>query len=214
MEYWDAYDENMNLIEGMTLTRGETVPDGVFHLVCDIFLEHEDGTILIMQRDPSKEYGSLWEATAGGSALKGESPLECAQRELYEETGIRGRDLGLTASTPSSQPSLTVIKLPSGCRKTKRSLSAGSQRKSSRSLRMQDSSLSAHAAASAKYFMNESAMYHMTFFLYSSSVSNCNASSLFPVSVSKMFFSAARIALYLTLLSNRFTRKSASTRIR
>ena len=92
MEYWDAYDENMNLIEGMTLTRGETVPDGVFHLVCDIFLEHEDGTILIMQRDPAKEYGGLWEATAGGSALKGESPLECAQRELYEETGIRGRD--------------------------------------------------------------------------------------------------------------------------
>ena len=56
------------------------------------YSEHEDGTILIMQRDPAKEYGGLWEATAGGSALKGESPLECAQRELYEETGIRGRD--------------------------------------------------------------------------------------------------------------------------
>jgi 8-oxo-dGTP pyrophosphatase MutT (NUDIX family) len=30
----------------------------------------------------------MWEATAGGSALQGESPLECAKRELREETGI------------------------------------------------------------------------------------------------------------------------------
>jgi 8-oxo-dGTP pyrophosphatase MutT (NUDIX family) len=91
MEYWDAYDEHMNLIEGMTLTRGEPLGDGVFHLVCDIFLEHEDGTVLIMQRDPRIEYGGMWEATAGGSALRGETPLQCAQRELYEETGVRAK---------------------------------------------------------------------------------------------------------------------------
>lgn len=30
----------------------------------------------------------MWEATAGGSALQGESPLECVKRELREETGI------------------------------------------------------------------------------------------------------------------------------
>lgn len=30
----------------------------------------------------------MQEATAGGSALQGENPLECAKRELREETGI------------------------------------------------------------------------------------------------------------------------------
>ena len=35
----------------------------------------------------------IWEATAGGSALAGETPLECALRELREETGIVSADL-------------------------------------------------------------------------------------------------------------------------
>ena len=35
----------------------------------------------------------MWEATAGGSALQNESPLDCAIRELQEETGIRTDNL-------------------------------------------------------------------------------------------------------------------------
>ena len=100
MELWDAYDKNLTLIKGVTLTRGEKIDDGVFHLVCDIIVRHTDGDYLIMQRDARKHYGGMWEATAGGSALAGESPLQCAARELYEETGIRsdaltevGRDI-------------------------------------------------------------------------------------------------------------------------
>ena len=46
-----------------------------------------------MQRDFDKHHGGLWELTAGGSALSGESPLECATRELKEETGIVSSDL-------------------------------------------------------------------------------------------------------------------------
>lgn len=88
MELWDAYDENFNLIEGITLTRGKKIDDGFFHLVCDIIVRHTDGDYLIMQRDARKHYGGMWEATAGGSALAGESSLQCAVRELFEETGI------------------------------------------------------------------------------------------------------------------------------
>ena len=87
MEIWDAYDEKLNKIEGMTLVRGEEVPDGVFHLVCEIIVKHADGTYLLMQRDPGKHLGGMWEATAGGSALQGEDPMTCALRELSEETG-------------------------------------------------------------------------------------------------------------------------------
>ena len=93
MEQWDAYDESFNLIEVITLTRGERIDNGLYHLVCDIIVQHADGEYLIMQRDARKHYGGMWEATAGGSALKGESPLQCAVRELYEETGIRSDTL-------------------------------------------------------------------------------------------------------------------------
>ena len=41
-----------------------------------------------LHRDFEKKFGGMWELTAGGSALQGETPLECAVRELKEETGI------------------------------------------------------------------------------------------------------------------------------
>lgn len=88
MELWDAYDGDFNKIENMTLVRGESIPKGVFHLVCDVIVKHSDGTFLLMQRDFRKHYGGLWEATAGGSALQGEDAETCARRELREETGI------------------------------------------------------------------------------------------------------------------------------
>lgn len=88
MEKWDAYDGHLNKIDGLTLIRGEEIPDGIFHLCCEIIVKHNDGTYLLMQRDKRKHFGGMWEATAGGSALQGEDPLTCAIRELREETGI------------------------------------------------------------------------------------------------------------------------------
>ena len=93
MEIWDAYDKNLNKLDGVTLVRGDNIPDGIFHLVCDILVKHADGTYLLMQRDLRKSYGGLWEATAGGSALRGETPIDCAKRELKEETGITATEL-------------------------------------------------------------------------------------------------------------------------
>lgn len=87
MELWDAYDRDMNLIPNMILERGP-VPKGIYHIVCEIAVKHTDGKYLLMQRDFRKHLGGMWELTAGGSALKGETPLECAIRELKEETGI------------------------------------------------------------------------------------------------------------------------------
>lgn len=88
MELWDAYDEKMNRIDGVSLIRGEPINEGWYHLVCDIIVRHEDGSYLLMRRDERKHLGGMWEASAGGSALQGEEPLDCAIRELYEETGI------------------------------------------------------------------------------------------------------------------------------
>ena len=88
VELWDAYDKDFKKIQDVSLIRGKKIPEGVYHLVSDIIVRHTDGSYLLMQRDKHKQYGGMWEATAGGSALQNESPLECAVRELQEETGI------------------------------------------------------------------------------------------------------------------------------
>ena len=91
MEIWDLYDKNENNTGKEWLRSDlESIPDGFYHLVCEILVRHVDGDFLLMKRDFSKKLGpGHWEATSGGSALKGESALSCAQRELLEETGIK-----------------------------------------------------------------------------------------------------------------------------
>lgn len=89
MEKWDAYTADGRRT-GRILTRGEPIPDGLYHLACDVLVRHEDGSYLCMKRAAKKtNYGGWYEATAGGAALLGEEPLDCAKRELLEETGIR-----------------------------------------------------------------------------------------------------------------------------
>lgn len=92
IELWDAYHSDGSLA-GCDLVRGEKIPDGLKHLVAEVFVMHRDGTILLMQRDLHKpNYPGFWESGAGGSVLKGESAIDGAKRELLEETGITADD--------------------------------------------------------------------------------------------------------------------------
>jgi len=94
-ELWDAYDVYMNKIPDMVLDRSEKrmMPEGIYHLGCNVIVRSKDGEYLLMQRDPRKNGGLLWEATAGGAAILGETPEKCARRELFEETGILSDNL-------------------------------------------------------------------------------------------------------------------------
>ena len=88
MEIWDGYWADGSLAN-KDLVRGEPIPNGLYHMVCEILVRHTDGDYLLMQRDFCKpNFGGYYEATAGGSALKGEDKITCAKRELLEETGI------------------------------------------------------------------------------------------------------------------------------
>ena len=107
-EIWDLYDPEGNRT-GETFARGfgnfKYIPEDRFHLVVDLLVLHTDGTYLLTRRDEGKEvFPGFWEASAGGSALRGEEPLEAAVRELFEETGLTADSLelvGISFSTKS-----------------------------------------------------------------------------------------------------------------
>jgi len=97
MELWDLYDINLNPLNKTwerRKSRDQGIPDGEYHIVCDLLIRHADGDFLLTRRDLNKEIApGLWEASAGGSALAGETAEEAAYREMFEETGLKAEKL-------------------------------------------------------------------------------------------------------------------------
>ena len=88
MESFDLYDVNRNKT-GQVLERGNKVPEGMYRLVVHVCIFGKDGRMLIQKRLPSKSgWSGMWDITAGGSALAGDSSQQAASRELLEEVGI------------------------------------------------------------------------------------------------------------------------------
>ena len=93
MELWNAYTRDGELTDKV-LVRGEPVPEGLFHLACEVLVRHTDGDYLCMRRSVKKsDFGGMLEATAGGAAQIGEGKLDCIRRELREECGIEAGEL-------------------------------------------------------------------------------------------------------------------------
>ena len=65
----------------------EKIPEGLYHVVVEIWVTTKDGRVLLTRRHPNKFNGLKWETTCG-SALAGETPRRAAVRELSEEVGI------------------------------------------------------------------------------------------------------------------------------
>ncbi len=102
-EIWDLYDREGNKT-GKTWERKfgnyKEIPEGYYHMVVDILVKHTDGSYLLTKRDMSKDvYPGYWEASAGGSALSGETPEEAARREMLEETGLTADRLEMIGTT-------------------------------------------------------------------------------------------------------------------
>ena len=86
MELWDLLDENRKPL-GKTQLRGKPMRQDEYHIVVEVWTVNENNEILLTLRHPDKPYAYHWEATAG-SILSGETSVQGAIRELFEETGI------------------------------------------------------------------------------------------------------------------------------
>ncbi len=83
----DLIDENDFAI-GL-VSRKEMRSKNLLHRVCHFFVFNKSGDIFITKRSPKKDYSpGLWEIGQGGVLNAGESYLESAKRELFEELGL------------------------------------------------------------------------------------------------------------------------------
>ena len=88
MEKWDLLDAAGHPT-GRTVTRGEMLREGQYHLVEHIWIVDAKGRIMIQRRaDHLRLMPGVWAANSG-SALAGEDSESAARRELFEELSIR-----------------------------------------------------------------------------------------------------------------------------
>lgn len=94
-EKWELVDINKKKT-GVIHERGKenSIPEGMYHLVVDVWTKNSKGEILLTQRHPDKNYGLMWECS-GGSIVLGEDSITGAMRELFEETDIVARKKNL-----------------------------------------------------------------------------------------------------------------------
>ena len=101
MELWDLYNLDREKT-GVTMSRGEKQPDGTYRIVVHICVFNDKGEMLVQHRQPFKSgWPNLWDLSAGGCSVSGENSRRAAERELFEELGIK-------MSFESSDPILSV----------------------------------------------------------------------------------------------------------
>ena len=87
-EIMDLYDENRQKTT-KTYIRGSVQPKGFYRMVVHVCIFNSRGELLIQQRTFNKKMPGLWDVTCGGAVSTTESSSVGAQRELFEELGIK-----------------------------------------------------------------------------------------------------------------------------
>ena len=101
MELFDLYTADREKT-GKTMVRGEPTPEGCYRLVVHVCVFNRQGQMLIQQRQPFKKgWSNLWDVSVGGSAVAGDTSRSAAERETWEELGLRIDLAGV-------RPSLTI----------------------------------------------------------------------------------------------------------
>jgi len=88
MEVLDIYNKYRQKT-GRTIERGAPMEEGDYHLVVHVWIINDKGEFLIQKRQPWKiGWPNMWDCSAAGSAILGETSKEAAIRETKEEIGI------------------------------------------------------------------------------------------------------------------------------
>jgi len=84
------YDQEGRVVG--SATRGEVRERGLWHAAGVVLVRSGDGeSAYVHLRSPDKDvFPSAYDCWAGGVVAAGETPAECASRELAEELGIHG----------------------------------------------------------------------------------------------------------------------------
>ena len=87
-EIWDLVDKDGKQV-GVKWDRRDhgKIPEGYYHPCVEVWVRVGE-RVLITRRHPDKSEGLKYDAP-GGAVLSGESTLDGAIRELYEESGIK-----------------------------------------------------------------------------------------------------------------------------
>ena len=91
MEIWDIYDKYKN-ITGKKILKSQKndLKNDEYELVVHIAIFNKNDELLIKKRQSHRErYPNLWDLTAGGHVLAGETSEQAIEREVLEELGIR-----------------------------------------------------------------------------------------------------------------------------
>ena len=89
MELWDIYNINREKT-GRTMVRGQRMKEGDYRIMVHACIFNSQGQMLIQQRQSSKkDWPGMWDVSACGSAVSGDTSGQAAARELEEELGIK-----------------------------------------------------------------------------------------------------------------------------
>jgi 8-oxo-dGTP pyrophosphatase MutT (NUDIX family) len=87
MEYFDLYDRNFNKLD-KKMIRGGHNEVGEYHLVVHIWIRNSEGKYLVQERNKDTDVIPHQWAATGGAVIAGETSIEGAIRETYEEIGV------------------------------------------------------------------------------------------------------------------------------
>ncbi len=89
MEIFDLYDVDRNKTAD-TMIRGTAVPENRYRIVIHVIVFNSEGKLLIQQRaSDRKSHSNKWDFSVGGSVVSGETSSQGAERELFEELGLK-----------------------------------------------------------------------------------------------------------------------------
>lgn len=107
MELWDVYTPSGEKT-GRTHDRSKPLPPGDYHLAVTVVIVGSQGVLCTLRSREKTMFPGVWE-NPGGGVLAGETSLDGAIRELWEETGLQAKPEDLrflcrrTAENPSGE---------------------------------------------------------------------------------------------------------------